>query len=878
MVPADMASTPATQPPAPNPRAPSEAEPGGDAALVPFGGAVDGPPGSPAASPAGPPPGSPVGAPPGSPAGPPPGSPVGLPPGPPPPRPDLPPDLRPVELLIAGIPDQESAATVARQLSAIERVTATIDAATGRAVVYTPPSISDDFLLAAINSAGYHASLVSTGRRGLPARVQRGAAVPATVPAAAPAATERPGPDGGDDRRVRDMRNRLVGSFVLTLPVVALTTVEPLQFTHWQWISFALAAPVVTRGALPFHRASIAGLARGRVGAEVLASLGVLAAFGWSAYALLTGPAGAPGVRQHPTLTVDQSAGASTLYLEVATVVTTVLLVARYAETRAQRRAGAAVQALLELGANEVAVLRHGREQRVPVERLATGDLFVVRSGERIAVDGVVVEGRSVVDATRLIGSPTPTEVGLGDLVLGGSVNVGLPLVVRATHVGSRTQLARMVQLVTDAPETSGGAFPVIERLAAAFVPAVLLLAVGTLGWWLGGGASPATAIAAAVAVLVIASPTAVVHAVPTALHAGAGRAAQFGILFRPRAVLRASRRLDAVLLAKTGTLTTGRTSLLEVVSIPGERPENVLRLAGAAEYGIPHPIAQAIAAGAHDWVGPLPPARDHVVLPGRGVRAMVGAHEVLVGRFALLAERGVVLPDQLEQARQAAEGRGRSAVGVAWDGRARAVLAVGEEIRPTSAQATRQLRALGLHTVMVTGDDTTVARALARAVGVDEVVAEVPPHEKAEVVHWMQSRHRAVAMVGDRGDDAAALQRADLGVAVGPVADPTDATDGGAGSDTADVVLVRGDLRALVEVIRLARRIRGAVRRSLTWGLVYHLVALPPAVIGLVNPMLAAAAMTLSVLVAASFTARLHRFVPLPAHTAGAAPPELMA
>lgn len=771
------------------------------------------------------------------------------------------PDLRPVELLIAGIPDRASATTVARQLASIDRVTATIDAATGRAVISAPPSISDDFLVAAVRSAGYRATLISSGRRQLPARIER----------PAPDAGE-PGTDEGDDVQVRDLRHRLVGSLVLTVPVVALSTVAPLQFTHWQWICFALTAPVVTWGALPFHRASASGIAKGVLGPEVLASLGVLAAFGWSAYALLTGPAGAPGAHQRPTLTVDQAAGNATLYLEVAAVVTTVLLIARYAETRARRRAGAAVQALLQLGATDVAALRHGREERMPVDRLAVGDLFVVRSGERIAVDGVVVEGRSVVDATRLIGTPTPTEVGLGDAVLGGSVNIGLPLVVRATHVGSGTQLARMVRLVTDAREGSKGAFPVTERVAAVFVPAILLLAFGTLGWWLGGGASVATAISASVAVLVVACPTAVVLAVPSALQAGAGRAAQFGILFRPPAVLRATRRLDTVVMARSGTLTTGRMVLLEVVAAPGERPEEVLRVAGAVEYGCAHPVAQAIAAGAHDWVGPLPQARDQVLLPGRGVRGVIGTEEVLVGRFALLAERRVVVPDRLKEARLAAEGRGRTAVGVAWGGRARAVLAVGDSIRPTSTQATRQLRALDLHTVMVTGDDTTVARALARAVGVDEVIAEVPPTEKAEVVRWLQTRQRAVAMVGDRSEDASALQQADLGVAVGPVADPTDR------GDTADLVLVRGDLRSLVEAIRLAGRIRGTVRRSVTWAAVYHLVALPPAVIGLVNPMLAAAAMTLAVLVAASFTARLHRFVPLPAHTAAARPPELTA
>ncbi|HEU0086845.1 MAG TPA: heavy metal translocating P-type ATPase [Pseudonocardiaceae bacterium] len=747
-----------------------------------------------------------------------------------------------VELAISGMTCASCAARIEKKLNRIDGVQASVNYATEKARVSFPASVRPDELVATVEQAGYHATLPEPPRRR--------------------AAQDEEAPPGDE---LAGLRTRLLVSLLLSVPVVALAMIQPLQFTYWQWVSLALAAPVVGWGALPFHHAALANLRHGAATMDTLISMGTLAAFGWSLYALFLGGAGAAG-RTHPfELTTAPMAGAANIYLEVAAGVTTFILAGRYFEARAKRRAGAALRALLELGAKDVAVLREtgggaGREHRIPIERLAVGDRFVVRPGEKIATDGVVVDGSSAVDASMLTGEPVPVEVAVGDPVVGATVNAGGRLVVRATRVGADTQLAQMAQLIEDAQSGKAQVQRLADRVSAVFVPIVIALAVGTLGCWLAVGASAAMAFTAAVAVLIIACPCALGLATPTALMVGTGRGAQLGILIKGPEVLESTRRVDTIVLDKTGTVTTGRMALVDVTPAAGEDADQVLRLAGALEDASEHPIARAITAGAGERVGELPAVDGFTNVEGLGVHGVVDGHAVVVGRPALLADWSLHLPEELRRARATAKAEGRTAVAVGWDGQVRGLLVVADTVQATSAQAVRQLRELGLSPVLLTGDNEAAARAVARQVGIDPgpdtVLAEVLPAGKVDVVQQLQAKGRVVAMVGDGVNDAAALAQADLGLAMGTGTDVA--------IEASDLTLVRGDLRAAVDAIRLARRTLRTIQGNLFWAFAYNVAALPLAAAGLLNPMIAGAAMAVSSVFVVTNSLRLRRFTPL--------------
>jgi Cu+-exporting ATPase len=729
-----------------------------------------------------------------------------------------------VELAIGGMTCASCAARIERRLNKLDGVTASVNYATEKAQVAFPETMDPAELVAQVEAAGYSATLPR----------------PATEAAA-------------DADPTRSLRDRLRASVALSVPVVAMAMLPALQFRYWQWISLALAGPVVVWAAWPFHAAAWRNLRHGAATMDTLISVGVLAAFAWSLYALLFGTAGTPGMTHPVSLTVGDGDGADNLYLEVAAGVTTFILAGRYFEARARRRAGAALRALLELGAKEVAVLRDGREQRIPVERLAAGDRFVVRPGDKIATDGVVEDGSSAVDASMLTGESTPVEVTAGDAVVGATVNTGGRLVVRATRVGADTQLAQMAKLVTDAQNGKAQVQRLADRVAGVFVPAVIALATATLGWWLGSGAGAAAAFGAGVAVLIIACPCALGLATPTALLVGTGRGAQLGILIKGPEVLESTRHVDTVVLDKTGTVTTGQMTLLEVHTADGVAATEALRLAGAAEDASEHPIARAIARGAAERAGPLPPAQGFRALGGLGVQAVVDGHAVLVGRSALLDQCSQPLPDGLAAAQAAATRQGRTAVAVAWDGAVRAVLVVADTAKPTSATAVTRLRELGLTPVLLTGDNLAAARSVADQVGIDQVIAEVLPADKVEVIKRLQADGHVVAMVGDGVNDAAALAQADLGLAMGTGADVA--------IQASDLTLVRGDPLAAVDAIRLSRRTLRAIKGNLFWAFAYNVAAIPLAAAGLLNPMIAGAAMALSSVFVVSNSLRLRRF-----------------
>jgi Cu+-exporting ATPase len=735
-----------------------------------------------------------------------------------------------VELAIGGMTCASCAARIEKRLNKLDGVTATVNYATEKARISYAGDVAPQDLVAAVEKAGYTATL--------------------------PEPPRPPAPDGGaatgEDTTLR-LRQRVVVSAALGLPVVAMGMVPALQFTYWQWLSLTLAAPVVVWGAWPFHRAAWTNLRHGTATMDTLVSLGTIAAFAWSLYALFLGTAGVPGMTHPFELTVSRTDGAGNIYLEAAVVITTFILAGRWFEVRAKRRAGAALRALLELGAKEVSVLRGGREERIPVDRLAVGDSFVVRPGEKIATDGVVTEGSSAVDASMLTGESVPVEVGPDDTVVGATVNAGGRLVVRATRIGADTQLAQMATLVEDAQTGKAEVQRLADRVSGVFVPVVIALAVGTLGFWLGNGAGAGAAFTAAVAVLIIACPCALGLATPTALLVGTGRGAQLGILIKGPEVLESTRRVDTVVLDKTGTVTTGRMTLLDVVPAAGEDRAQVLRLAGALEDASEHPVARAVATGATEQVGALPPVEGFTTVEGLGVQGVVDGHAVLVGRARLLAEWSSALSPELERARAAAEAEGRTAVAVGWDGVARGVLVVADAVKDTSAEAVRQLRGLGLTPVLLTGDNGTVARSVADAVGIDEVIAEVLPADKVDVVRRLQEQGRVVAMVGDGVNDAAALARADLGLAMGTGADVA--------IEASDLTLVRGDLRAAADAIRLSRRTLATIKGNLFWAFAYNVAALPIAAAGLLDPMLAGAAMALSSVFVVSNSLRLRRF-----------------
>ncbi|WP_327299161.1 heavy metal translocating P-type ATPase [Streptomyces sp. NBC_01197] len=736
-----------------------------------------------------------------------------------------------VELSIGGMTCASCAARVEKKLNRLDGVTATVNFATEKAKVSYGGATDIADLIATVERTGYSAE------------------------EPAPPATEdrtESAPPAADGEPVA-LRQRLLVSLTLSVPVVLMAMVPVLQFDNWQWLSLTLAAPVVVWGALPFHRAAWTNARHGAATMDTLVSIGTLAALGWSLWALFFGTAGMTGMRHGFEFTVSRADGSSSIYLEAAAGVTTFILAGRYLEARSKRKAGAALRALLELGAKDVTVLRDGRESRIPVSGLAVGDRFVVRPGEKIAADGTVAEGASAVDASTLTGESVPVDVKVGDTVTGATVNVSGRLVVEAARVGADTQLARMARLVEEAQNGKAEVQRLADRISGIFVPVVLVIALGTLLTWLLATGDATAAFTAAVAVLIIACPCALGLATPTALMVGTGRGAQLGILIKGPEVLETTRRVDTVVLDKTGTVTTGRMALQDVFTAPGTEDRELLRLAGSLEHASEHPIAQAIAAGAEELAGPLPVPETFENVAGLGVQGIVDGHAVLVGREKLLAEWAIELSPELAHAKAAAEAEGRTAVVVAWNGEIRGVLTVADAIKETSAEAVAQLRALGLTPVLLTGDNKAVAESVGRAVGIDEIIAEVLPQDKVDVIKRLQGEGRSVAMVGDGVNDAAALATADLGLAMGTGTD--------AAIEAGDLTLVRGDLRVAADAIRLSRRTLGTIRGNLFWAFGYNVAALPLAAAGLLNPMIAGAAMAFSSVFVVTNSLRLRSF-----------------
>ncbi|OMC45404.1 heavy metal translocating P-type ATPase [Mycobacterium sp. IS-1264] len=735
---------------------------------------------------------------------------------------------RNIELEIAGMTCASCAMRIEKKLNTLDGVTASVNYATEKAAVTVPAGFDPRALIAEVEKTGYRAVLP-------------------------PLHDEPAAKSASDDAELASLRNRVIVATVLTLPVIAMAMIPALEFRYWQWASLALAAPVVVWAGRPFHAAAWANLKHRVATMDTLVSIGTLSAFVWSLYALFLGAAGEPGMRHSFELTVGRGDGAGNIYLEVAAGVTLFVLAGRYFEKRSKRRAGAALRALLELGAKDVAVLRDGTERRVPVDQLVVGDVFVVRPGEKIATDGIVVSGSSAVDASMLTGESVPVEVGPGDTVTGATVNAGGRLAVRATRVGDDTQLAQMARLVEAAQSGKAEVQRLADRISGVFVPIVIAIAVATLGAWLVAGFPLSAALTAAVAVLIIACPCALGLATPTALLVGTGRAAQFGVLIKGPEVLESTRRVDTIVLDKTGTVTAGKMTLVDVIAAPQTDRRTLLAYAGALEDASEHPIARAIADAARAEIGTLPAAEDFAGVEGKGVQGVVDGHEVVVGRESLLADRAQRLDVTLSAAKAHAEGQGKTAVAVGWDGHTRGILVVADTVKPTSAEAVRQFKRLGLTPVLLTGDNQTVAERIAHEVGITHVIADTMPADKVATVKRLQSEGRVVAMVGDGVNDAAALAAADLGLAMGTGTDVA--------IEAADLTLVRGDLRVAADAIRLSRSTLATIKTNLLWAFGYNVAAIPLAALGLLNPMFAGAAMAFSSVFVVGNSLRLRGF-----------------
>ena len=747
-----------------------------------------------------------------------------------------------VELVIGGMTCASCAARIEKKLNKMPGVTASVNFATEKAKVTFPSEIDTADLVATVEATGYTATLP------------------------APPAADQPSED--PSQRAKDAEaaawwQRLVVSALLTAPVLAMSMVPALQFDNWQWISLTLAAPVVVWGALPFHRAAWTNLRHGAATMDTLISVGVSAAFIWSLWALLFTHAGTTGMRMPFELLPSRSNDSEAhIYLEVAAAVTTFIVAGRYFEARAKRTSGAALRALLDMGAKDVAVLRDGptgqHEVRIPIGQLVVGDHFVVRPGEKVATDGAVETGTSAVDASMLTGESVPVEVGPGDAVVGATVNAGGRLVVRATRVGADTQLAQMARLVEDAQNGKAEVQRLADRVSAVFVPIVIGLSLLTLAGWLLAGHGATAAFTAAVAVLIIACPCALGLATPTALLVGTGRGAQLGILIKGPQILESTRRVDTIVLDKTGTVTTGHMGVTAVHAAEGMSVPEVLAIAGALENASEHPIGRAIAAHATEAGSDLSDVESFTNHGGNGVSGVVDGHAALAGRRSWLeSEWALTAPEQLRAVADVAESEGRTPIWVAWDGVVRAVIVVSDTIKDSSAQAIAELRDLGLRPVLLTGDNARAAQAVAAQVGIaaQDVVAEVLPADKVDVVKRLQEGGAVVAMVGDGVNDAAALAQADLGLAMGTGTDVA--------IEASDLTLVTGDLRAAPDAIKLARATLRTIKGNLFWAFAYNVAALPLAALGLLNPLIAGAAMAFSSVFVLSNSLRLRGFTP---------------
>ena len=737
-----------------------------------------------------------------------------------------------LDLPVQGMTCASCASRIEGKLNALDGVEASVNFALEQASVsFDPGAVDTDELLGAVEAAGYKA----------------------TLPASAHPSPGGDSTDDGGDRELESLRTRLIVSAALSVPIFAMAMIPALQFDFWQWLSLQLATPVVFWGGWPFHRAAWQNLKHGAATMDTLISLGTLAAWGWSVYALFLGDAGDPEMRMAFQLIPDQGGGEE-IYFEVAAIVTTFLLAGRYFEARAKRRAGAALRSLLELGAKQVAVLdENGEERLIAIDEIAEGQRFVVRPGEKVATDGEVIEGRSAVDQSLITGESVPVEVGPGDAVTGATVNAGGRLIVRATRVGSDTALAQIGRLVTEAQAGKAEVQRLADRVSAIFVPIVIGLAVATLGFWIGADVSTTYAVTAAVAVLIIACPCALGLATPTALLVGTGRGAQLGLLIKGPEVLESTRRVDTIVLDKTGTVTTGRMAVEGIVTAEDVDESEALRVIGALESASEHPVARAIATAARERLGTIPAPEDFSNHEGLGVEGMVEGRLAIAGKRGLLEDWRFDLPPALADALGEAERRGHTAIAAGWDGRVTAIIAVADSVKPTSAEAIESLRELGLRPVLLTGDNRTTAESVAADVGIDEIIAEVLPADKAAVIERLQAEGRVVAMVGDGVNDAPALARADLGLAIGTGTDVA--------IEASDLTLVSGDLRAAGDAIRLSRRTLGTIKANLFWAFAYNIAALPLAASGYLNPIVAGAAMALSSAFVVGNSLRLRRF-----------------